>query len=292
MLHSVIAAHPDDDVCIHYLHGPEFPRPARAAAERLGPATWAASIQFILIRDNLLDGATHPRLHPQGHVVPHLPADCCRARPRDSTSTPTRSPSTHLRALLEHDAWATTAWARSPTSSSTTTPAALPSSGCRAATSTSTRRAADEPRRDARASAPRPCALIAVDARNADLICGRDQDALNVVLGERRLAAPPALELHEQRPQSSTYAAEVFGDASRLEQRDGATGDPPLRGSRRSTSPGTTCASATLARALLPAPPRRRRGRASSRSGGRAAQHAAPGASALDARCARCSRSG
>jgi lipopolysaccharide biosynthesis glycosyltransferase len=222
MLHSVIAAHPDDAVHIHYLHGPEFPRPTR---ERLGG--WVrglgASIQFTLIPDDRLDGVPTrgftrkatwyrvflPELLPGRDRVLYLDADLIVID--------------HLGALFEdpglegHSIGAVTNVFQHNDASR---PADLGLSGDDVYFNAGVLLMNLAAMREDRSSRE----LIAYARENAELISFRDQDALNVVLGERRL------ELHPRwNCMNSFYvldnATDVFG-AEVLEQ---AKADPAIR---------------------------------------------------------------
>ena len=222
MLHSVIAAHPGDDLHIHYLHGPEFPRTAR---DRLVP--WVrdlgASIRFILIPDDRLDGVPTrgftrkatwyrvflPELLPGRDRVVYLDADLIVID--------------HLGPLFEHDGLeghclGAVTHVLQHDEAGRPADLGLPSSDVYFNAGVLLMNL--EAMRAERSSR----ALIAYARENADLISFRDQDALNVVLGERRL------ELHPRWNCMNAFyvfdhASDVLGDEL-LEQ---AKSDPAIR---------------------------------------------------------------
>jgi lipopolysaccharide biosynthesis glycosyltransferase len=222
MLHSVIAAHPDDDLYIHYLHGPEFPRHSRDRLTR-----WArdlgASIQFILIPDNRLDGVPTrgftrkatwyrvflPELLPGRDRVIYLDADLIVVD--------------HLGPLLEHDGLdqhclgaVTNVFQHNDAGR----PAelGLPSSDVYFNAGVLLMNL--EAMRTERSSRE----LIAYARENADLISFRDQDALNVVLGERRM------ELHPRwNCMNSFFVFDYAGDVFGHELLEQAKADPAIR---------------------------------------------------------------
>jgi lipopolysaccharide biosynthesis glycosyltransferase len=222
MLHSVIAAHPEDDVQIHFLHGPEFPRLAR---DRLVP--WVrglgASIQFILVPDDRLAGVPTrgftrkatwyrvflPELLPGRDRVLYLDADLIVID--------------DLGPLLEHPGL-DGHWLGAVTNvfqhNDAGRPAELGLPDASAYFNAGVLLMNLAAMREDRSSRE----LIAYARANAELIAFRDQDALNVVLGERRL------ELHPRWNCMNAFfvfdhAADVFGD----EQLEQAKSDPAIR---------------------------------------------------------------
>ena len=209
MLHSVIAAHADDDVYIHYLHGPEFPRSAR---DRL--ASWVrglgASIQFTLIPDDRLAGVPTrgftrkatwyrvflPELLPGRDRLLYLDSDLIVVD--------------HLRDLYEttdlgdHLLGAVTNVFQH---NDANRPAelGLPSSDLYFNAGVLLMNLA--------AMREEGCSrqLITYARENAELISFRDQDALNVVLGERRLALHPRWNCMNSF-YVFDYAAQTFAD--------------------------------------------------------------------------------
>jgi lipopolysaccharide biosynthesis glycosyltransferase len=222
MVHSVIAAHPDDDVHIHYLHGPDFPRPAR---DRLGP--WArslgASLEFILIPDNRLDGVPTrgftrkatwyrvflPELLPGRDRVLYLDADLIVMEHLGRLYEDPRLGEHCLGAVtnvFQHNDAGRPAELGLPSSS------VYFNAGVLLMNLEAMR--ADRSSRE----------LIAYARANADLISFRDQDALNVVLGERRLDLHPRWNCMNSF-YVFDYAADVFPEG----QLEEAMANPAVR---------------------------------------------------------------
>jgi lipopolysaccharide biosynthesis glycosyltransferase len=216
MLHSVIAAHPDDDVQIHYLHGPEFPRVAR---DRI--AAWVrglgAAIGFNLVPDDRLAGvptrgftrkATWYRV-----FLPELLPGCDRVLYLDSDLIVLDD----LAPLFDdvdmggHQIGAVTNVFQH-NDAGRPAELGLPSADVYFNAGVLLMNLAAM--REDRSSR----ALISYARENSELIAFRDQDALNVVLGERRR------ELHPRWNCMNSlfvfdHAADVFGREALEEAR-------------------------------------------------------------------------
>jgi lipopolysaccharide biosynthesis glycosyltransferase len=222
MLHSVIAAHPDDDVHVHYLHGPEFPRAART---RL--TDWirslGASIEFILIVDSRLEGVPTRGFTGKATWYRVFLPDALPMRDRVLYLDADLIVMDHLRDLYE-DPRLEGNWLGAVTNvfqhndMGRADELGLPSrdvyfnAGVLLMNLEQMR--ADGSSRE----------LLAYARANTDLIAFRDQDVLNVVLGERRLELHPRWNCMNAF-YAFDYASEVFGE-ERLEQ---AKANPAIR---------------------------------------------------------------
>jgi lipopolysaccharide biosynthesis glycosyltransferase len=188
MLHSLIACHGDHDVHVHYLHGPEFPRRAR---ERIGDWLTAegATIEFTEIPDEELEGvptkgftrkATWYRI-----FLPQLLPDVERVLYLDSDLIVVDT----LAPLWELDL--TGHWVGAVTNvfqhNHVHRPAELGLAGTHVYFNAGVllMNLAEMRRDDCTA------ALLAYAREDPERIAWRDQDALNVVLGEGRLPLHP-----------------------------------------------------------------------------------------------------
>ena len=222
MLHSVVAAHPDDDVYVHYLHGPEFPRHVRG---RLADwfASLGASIQFLLVPDDRLAGVPTqgftrkatwyrvflPELLPGRDRLIYLDSDLIVLD--------------DLKPLLAHDELDGN-WLGAVTNvlqhNDRDRPSELGLPGPESYFNAGVLLMNLDTMREDRCSRK----LIDYARENVELIAFRDQDALNVVLGERRL------ELHPRWNCMNAFfvfddAAEVLGADAHAE----ATSNPAIR---------------------------------------------------------------
>jgi lipopolysaccharide biosynthesis glycosyltransferase len=221
MLHSVLAHHSDDDVHVHYMHGPDIAEPMeRRLAEMVERE--GHTISFLRIPDSALEGlptegftrkATWyrifmPDLLPDVDRVLYLDADLIVL---DSLAP--------LWALDLAGSWlgaVTNVFQHNhlhrPADLGLAGPEVYFNAGVLLMN-------LEEMRRDACSQA-----LYEYGVENAALLEWRDQDALNVVLGERRLALHPRWNL-----MNSTIAfpssVEVFGSEALKEARR----DPAIR---------------------------------------------------------------
>jgi lipopolysaccharide biosynthesis glycosyltransferase len=222
MLHSVIAANQGHDVHIHYLHGPEFPRHAR---ERMRP--WVtglgASIEFILVPDNRLDGVPTrgftrkatwyrvflPEILPGRDRVLYLDSDLIVVDSLAPLFERDDLEGRYLGAVtnvLQHNDQGR--------------PAELGLSGPEVYFNAGVLLMNLEAMRSDRSSR----ALISYARENAELIAFRDQDALNVVLGEGRLELHPRWNCMNAFYEFD-HAGDVLGHEALAEAKD----DPGIR---------------------------------------------------------------
>jgi lipopolysaccharide biosynthesis glycosyltransferase len=221
MLHSLIAAHPDDDLHIHYLHGPRFPRSAR---DRLEP--WVrglgASIEFLLVPDGRLQGVpTGPFTRATWYRV-FLP-DALPMRDRVLSLDVDLIVRDHLGELFE-DPGLENHWIGAVTNVFQPSDAGRPDELGLPPSQPYFNAGVLLMNLEQMRADDRSRAVIAYARENADLIAFGDQDTLNLMLGERRL------ELHPRWNCMNAFyvfdhASEVLG-AERLEQ---AKADPAIR---------------------------------------------------------------
>jgi lipopolysaccharide biosynthesis glycosyltransferase len=222
MLHSLIAAHPGDDLHIHYLHGPEFPRHAR---DRMSPwvRSLGASIEFILVPDDRLAGVPTrgftrkatwyrvflPEILPGRDRVLYLDSDLIVVDDLKPL---------HDRADLEGH------WLGAVTNVFQHNDFGRPAELGLASREQYFNAGVLLMNLDAMRSDRSSRALIAYARENSDLIAFRDQDALNVVLGERRLELHPRWNCMNSF-YAFDHAADVFGADALAE----ATDNPAVR---------------------------------------------------------------
>ena len=81
MLHSVLGAQPaGTSVHVHYLHGPDLAASRASRSREMVERDGAAQISFLRDPRRARRGAAHGRLHPQGDLVPDLPARAAARR--------------------------------------------------------------------------------------------------------------------------------------------------------------------------------------------------------------------
>lgn len=192
MIHSLLAHHREHDLHVHYLHGPDYPRRAR---ERIGEwvAREGASIEFTEIPDEDLDGlptkgftrkATWYRI-----FLPQLRPDVDRMLYLDSDLIVTDT----LAPLWDLDL--TGHWLAAVTNvfqhNHTHRPAELGLAGVHVYFNAGVLLMNLEEMRRNECTAR----LLEYAREDPERIAWRDQDALNVVLGERRLPLHPRWNL-------------------------------------------------------------------------------------------------